>query len=358
MSDFTYEALMTTIQGLPVGAAEVDQPYLRNQTDRLLISGLVTPTTALATLNPIFTLPNAGEVVTSTPGDYAIVLKDNAGTELARYPFTPHPFHYGPPAPPADGQVDGGVVAAEAEVLLGIHELVPTVVGLTTVELWGPGNVLLYRVVAQPGKPVVTLTAPLAGQIVISETITLAWDAVDPDGEALVYNVEYSVDQGQSWESVALNLTQPQLAVALRDLRQGADLRFRVWASDGINTTIATMSGGLALPNRVVTVKINTPLTATTVTYGQPLLFQGSGYDVDSGYLADDALVWVSDRDGQMGTGATFSTATLSMGTHLIELRGATQQGNSASDAIQLQVVEATPIEQSIRVFLPLVNNQ
>jgi hypothetical protein len=131
-----------------------------------------------------------------------------------------------------------------------------------------------------------------------------------------------------------------------------------VWASDGINTTITTMSGGLALPNRVVTVKISTPLTATTVTYGQPLLFQGSGYDVDSGYLADDALVWVSDRDGQMGTGATFSTATLSMGTHLIELRGATQQGNSASDAIQLQVVEATPIEQSIRVFLPLVNNQ
>jgi hypothetical protein len=358
MSDFTYEALMTTIQGLPVGAAEVDQPYLRNQTDRLLISGLVTPTTALATLNPIFTLPNAGEVVTSTPGDYAIVLKDNAGTELARYPFTPHPFHYGPPAPPVDGQVDGGVVAAEAEALLGIHELVPTVAGVTTVELWGPGNVLLHRVVAQPGKPVVTLTAPSAGQIVISDTITLAWDAVDPDGEALVYNVEYSVDQGQSWESVALNLTQPQLAVALRDLRQGADLRFRVWASDGINTTIATMSGGLALPNRVVTVKINTPLTATTVTYGQPLLFQGSGYDVDSGYLADDALVWVSDRDGQMGTGATFSTATLSMGTHLIELRGATQQGNSASDAIQLQVVEATPIEQSIRVFLPLVNNQ
>jgi hypothetical protein len=46
------------------------------------------------------------------------------------------------------------------------------------------------------------------------------------------------------------------------------------------------------------------------------------------------------------------------MGTHLNELRGATQQGNSASDAIQLQVVEATPIEQSIRVFLPLVNNQ
>ena len=353
ISDFTYEAIMTTIQNLPVGAAEVDQPYLRNRMDRLLISGLVTPTTNLAKLSPIFTLPNAGEVVESTPGDYAIVLKDGAGTEVARYPFTPHPFDYGPPAPTADGQV----ATAELIAMLGIHELVPTVEGITTVEIWGPGNLLLHTVVAQPGKPVVTLHTPQPGQIIVSDTLTVAWDAVDPDGEALFYNVEYSVDQGQSWESVALNLTQPQLTVALGDLRRGADLRFRVWASDGIHTTIATMNGGLALPNGVVTVKISTPLTATTVTYGQPILFQGSGYDVDSGYLPTEALVWVSDRDGQVGSGATFSNTTLSVGTHLIELRGINHQGNSASDAIQIQVVEATPEQQPLRFFLPLVNN-
>ena len=353
ISDFTYEALMTTIQNLPVGAAGVDQPYLRNRMDRLLISGLVTPTTNLATLSPIFTLPNAGEVVESTPGDYAIVLKDGAGTAVARYPFTPHPFDYGPPAPTTEGQV----ATAELIEALGIHELVPTVEGVTTVELWGPGNLLLHSVVAQPGKPVVTLHTPQPGQIIVSDTLTVAWDAVDPDGEALFYNVEYSVDQGQSWESVALNLTQPQLTVALGDLRRGADLRFRVWASDGIHTTIATMSDGLALPNSVVTVKISTPLTATTVTYGQPILFQGSGYDVDSGYLPTEALVWVSDRDGQVGSGATFSNTTLSVGTHLIELRGINHQGNSASDAIQIQVVEATPEQQPLRFFLPLVNN-
>lgn len=353
ISDFTYEGLMTTIQGLPVGAAGVDEPALRNQTDRLLITGLITPTTGAATLNPIFTLPNAGDVVESTPGDYAIVLKDGTGTEVARYPFTPQPFHYGPPAPAADGQV----AAAEVVELLGIQALLPTVEGVTAVELWGPGNTLLHTVIAQPGKPVITLHTPQPGQIVISDTLTVAWDAVDPDGEALIYNVEYSVDQGQSWESVALNLTQPQLIVALRDLRRGPDLRFRVWASDGIHTTIAAMSGGLALPNSVVTVKISTPPTATIATVGQPLLFQGSGYDVDSGDLPAEALVWVSDRDGQVGSGTTFSSATLSVGTHMIVLRGTNRQGNSASDAIQIQVVEATPEQQPLRFFLPLVNN-
>jgi len=353
ISDFTYEAIMTTIQGLPVAAAGVDAPSLRNQTDRLLIAGIITPTTGQVTLNPIFTLPNAGDVVASVPGDYTIVLKDGAGTELARYPFTPQPFHYGPPAPAADGQV----VAAEVGELLGIQELVPTIAGVTMVEIWGPGNVLLHTVVAQPGKPVVTLQMPQPGQLVISDTLTVAWDAVDPDGEALFYNVEYSVDQGQSWESVALNLTQPQLTVALSELRRGTDLRFRVWASDGLHTTIAAMSSGVALPNNVVTVKISAPLTATVATAGQPLLFQGSGYDVDSGYLPAEALVWVSDRDGQVGNGATFATATLSVGTHLIELRGVNRQGNSASDVIQIQVVEATPEQQLLRFFLPLVNN-
>jgi hypothetical protein len=352
ISDFTYEAIMTTIQNLPVGAAEVDQAHLRNQTDRLLIAGIITPTTGQALFSPIFTLPNAGEVVENIPGDYAIVLKGNAGTELARYPFTPQPFDYGPPSPAGAGQV----VAAEVVEILGIQELVPTVAGVTAVEIWGPGNTLLHTVVAQPSKPVVTLTAPQPGQIVVSDTLTVAWDAVDPDGETLFYNVEYSVDQGQSWESVALNLTQPRITVAVRDLRRGADLRFRVWASDGIHTTIATMSDGVALPNRVITMKISAPLTATVVSAGQPVLFQGSGYDVDSGYLTDGALVWVSDRDGQVGTGTTFTTTALSVGTHLIALHGSTQQGNTASDAIQIQVVEATPVELPLRFFLPLVN--
>ena len=233
ISDFTYEGLMTTIQGLPVTAAEAPPAYLQNLTDRLLIVGTIALTTAQASLNPIFILPQSGEVLARIPGDYAIMLKDGNGAEVARYPFTPQEYHYGPPAPSLDGQL---ATAAEPADLLGIYELVPYVEGVTAVEIWGPADTLLGRVVAQAGQPVITMTAPTAGQLVISDTLEIGWNATDPDGEALIFNVEYAVDQGQSWTSIALHKTEPHLTIALRDLHRGADLRFRVWASDGIHT--------------------------------------------------------------------------------------------------------------------------
>lgn len=355
MSDFTYEGMMTTIQGLPVGAAALDEARLRNQSDRLLIDGVITPSAGKATLNPGFILPHAGEIVERVAGDYALVLKDGNGSELARYPFTPHPFNYGPPAPTTDNQV---AAVTDAESLLGIHELVPYVDGVTAVEVWGPANTLLGSIVAKAGKPVVTITAPAAGQIISSDTVDVAWDATDPDGEPLFFNLEYSADQGQTWESVALNLTEPHLAVALRDLRRGQDIRFRVWASDGIHTSMAAMAAGVIQPSAAVTAKISAPTANLTVTRGQAIVFQGSGYDLDSGYLTDEALTWFSDRDGQIGTGATFSAATLSVGIHTIELRAQSKQGNGASDTVQVTVVDSLPDSQSQQLYLPLVTKE
>ncbi|MFN8492408.1 MAG: metallophosphoesterase [Caldilineaceae bacterium] len=355
MSDFTYEGMMTTIQGLPVGAAAADEARLRNQTDRLLLAGVIAPATGKATLNPGFILPHAGEVVERVAGDYAIVLKDGNGNELARYPFTPHTFDYGPPAPSTDNQV---ATVTEAESLLGIHELVPYVDGVTAVEVWGPATTLLGSIVAKPGKPTIAITAPTTGQIVTGDTLAVAWNAADPDGEPLFFNVEYSVDQGQSWESIALNLTEPQLTVALRDLRRGQDLRFRVWASDGIHTSMAEMPAGVAIPSGAVTAKISAPATPLIISHGQAVSFAGSAYDLDSGYLAGDALTWFSDRDGQLGTGETFSTATLSVGTHTIALHAQSKQGNVASDTIQVTVVDNAPESQPLRLYLPLISQQ
>ena len=136
--------------------------------------------------------------------------------------------------------------------------------GVTTVEILGPANSVLGRVVAQAGQPVVTMTAPTSGQIITGDTLDVAWTAADPDGEALFFNLHYSVDQGQSWETVARNLTEQHLTLELRYLRRGQDLRFRVWASDGIHTSYAEMPAGVALPNGSITAKIGAPVPKST----------------------------------------------------------------------------------------------
>lgn len=56
-------------------------------------------------------------------------------------------------------------------------------------------------------------------------------------------------------------------------------------------------------------------ISATTVTEGQTVTFTGHGTDVGGTIVA---YSWRSDIDGIIGTSATFSTSSLSVGTHYI----------------------------------------
>lgn len=353
ISDFTYEGLMDTIQSLPVTAAKRSQARFRNQTERLLIAGTINPTTGETLLDPIFMLPNAGEVEERITGAYTIVLRNDTGGEVARYPFTPQPYHYGAPAPASDV---GNTAGKETDPLLGIHEFVPYLPDVTTVDILGQTGELLNRVVAQTGKPIVAITAPPQGEIITSDAIAIAWTATEPDGEALVYHLQYSVDKGATWETITRNLTKQQFTVERRHLRQSQDLRFRVWASDGIHTSSTEMAMGIALPVQPLTAKIGAPLSSGTVIRGDSVLFQGRAYDIDHGVLSGTALRWFSDRDGPLGSGQLLTTASLSVGNHIITLEAQGPQGNVTTDTIQIQVQEA--VEQPNSIFLPFVSNQ
>jgi uncharacterized Zn-binding protein involved in type VI secretion len=56
-------------------------------------------------------------------------------------------------------------------------------------------------------------------------------------------------------------------------------------------------------------------ISATTVTEGQTVTFTGHGTDEGGTVVAHS---WRSDIDGIIGTSATFSTSSLSVGTHYI----------------------------------------
>jgi hypothetical protein len=56
--------------------------------------------------------------------------------------------------------------------------------------------------------------------------------------------------------------------------------------------------------------------------------------------LPGSALVWTSSRDGQIGTGESFTTTTLSLGVHTITLTATTEQGMSGSFSITIEVAD------------------
>ncbi|MBM4431031.1 MAG: hypothetical protein FJ026_11895, partial [Chloroflexi bacterium] len=242
VSDFTYEGLMSYLQTSSLSAAPAETGPLL---ERLLLVGTINLDTNQVNLQPLAVVPAAPDIEPRQPGPYAIVLRGPGG-ELARYPFTPTEVAWGRPAPGAP---------ADNPRLLAFEELLPYVASTTRVEVVGPAGTPLLTVNAGPAAPAVSVTQPLAGQTLSGATVTVAWTAHDPDGDPLLFDVQYSPDNGATWELVAQAVDGPPLLLETANLVRstGETGLFRVWASDGIHSAYGD-SGAFTVPNHPPTV--------------------------------------------------------------------------------------------------------
>jgi hypothetical protein len=71
----------------------------------------------------------------------------------------------------------------------------------------------IYQVEAGLNLPAVQVTSPNGGEMFGEEGITVSWTASDEDGDPLTFNVEYSADNGNSWEPVAQFITETQVII-------------------------------------------------------------------------------------------------------------------------------------------------
>ncbi|MBP7963217.1 MAG: hypothetical protein KA003_14635 [Caldilineaceae bacterium] len=337
ISDFTYEGLMDTFQSGSVTSVAQELVARRADApmDRLLVTGSINPQTKTINLEPFFVIPNVGDLAPGLPGPYTIVLKDSQGQTLAHYPFTPRLSVGGAARLVEDGADDP---IDRSETLLVITELVPYVVGTTKVEILSPDSASITGVTANPGLPQVTITHPVGGETFTGRTLSVNWTGGDADGDQLFYNVQYSSDNGQSWEMVAQGLSGTDVGIDLTDLAATQTGRMRVWATDGIHTTFQE-SAAFIIPNRTPIVQIRTDNAAPTVAVSQTITLIGAGYDVDTGPLPGTELFWRSNLDGELGTGRLLRRVNLSVGTHTITLRATDGSGASGVSTVQVTVV-------------------
>ena len=309
---FTYHGLMDALQrnlipsqGLP-GAKSARQASAAQ--DRLLVVGSldITKLPAVVKMSPIYLLKDAVEAQARQPGNYAIVLK-NGAQEIANYPFTPTKMSSGPGKDPNAPELN----------LLGIQELVPYVSGTTEVNIVGPGKALLYSVKAGAAFPQVQITSPAGGETWDADFIDVAWSASDPDGDPLAFTVEYSADGGQNWETVEQNVRDQKAHIDRIDLAGSATAMFRVLATDGIHTTVAT-SNSFMLAGRSPIVEIVSPDPDAAYIVGETVTLAAFAYDFDSGEVADQNVAWTSSIDGPLGAGLELDVAKLSIGDHTI----------------------------------------
>ena len=84
--------------------------------------------------------------------------------------------------------------------------------------------------------PEVVVHYPNGGELLDGPEVVVEWAAWDKDGDELAFALQYSVDGGDVWQTLAANLPEETFAVPLGEIPGSDDALIRVIASDGVNT--------------------------------------------------------------------------------------------------------------------------
>ena len=305
ISEYTYEGIMDYLQASVTPLSAPTQ--ILTVTDRLLVVGTTDAAAQSIDLQPLFILPDAPDVAPRVPGNFAIVLRSDDHSELARYAFTPTEMGPGPGDPELDDQ--------DEEPSLLISELVPYVAGANQVIVEGPSGTLA-TVSAGAAVPNVAITAPNGGEFLSGDTIQVTWTASDTDGDPLAFLVQFSPDNGATWETLAQNLTGTSVELDRSNIQTTSDGLFRVWVTDGIHTNRDTSDAVFRTATRRPEVEIISPQPGTVVAVDQTLNLEVRAYSPNTGSLETDQIRWVSTVDGLVGMGEQVSVSGLTPGVH------------------------------------------
>lgn len=160
------------------------------------------------------------------PGDgqgYSIVLLDGNNNVLESNYFEPVFYQ----SDPNEGPID----------FYHLSYRVQWVEGTKKIELRdGSGSVLTSRDVS-PNLPTVKITSPKSGDTHAADTsLVVTWTGSDPDGDPLSYSISISTDKAESWQPIAINLTESNYPLNVSSYPEGAEVLVKVRVTDGVNT--------------------------------------------------------------------------------------------------------------------------
>lgn len=325
-SDFTFEAIMDRLileKGLPPPPQKLLGSYV-------LAKGSANLTKSLAALSDPLFLPAVRARPSPGGGDWELRFVDAAGGTLASHFFTPDEIEDDhdlvPPSIPQDGHVRDRV-AVFAETLA-----VPPgpVAGLVLLH----DDVELDFRAASAHPPMVEILTPNGGET-IGRDARVEWIAADDDGDELRFTVLYSADAGASWSLLADQITATAVDVDLHGLPGGDAALFRVLASDGFHTTADDSDAVFSVDNAPPAVLLTDPGDDTVIEPGQTAMFAALAHDPEDGVLDGDSLLWTSDRQGTLGSGAHLELGNaLVPGTHVVTVTATDSGGASASASV------------------------
>ncbi len=299
-----------------------------NSANRILVSGIITPSEGIATLNPVYPLNNPYFENSSENGPYTLELLDAQGHVLATDTFEMRSTDT-----LVNEQGIEKTTTAETSLFLRAMPYNPAAVQIRLRK----GETALATRQASAHPPTVTLLYP-NGWAILSGPITVTWQGNDVDGDPLSYILQYSHDRGATWQAIAIGTHETQWPVNVEELPGGDGCLFRVIASDGFHSAVDRSDRTFRVARKAPTVYIMDPEEGQTYAPGAWVVLQALAYDQENRDLENSRITWTSSRDGVLGHHWEIETTSLSPGWHTITLRGRDAQGLSAQDTVSIYI--------------------
>jgi len=235
-----------------------------------------------------------------------------------------------------DGSLGTGATVTTSALTVGLHTVTAAVTD--SGGLGGQAQTSI-RVRAPNTPPAVTIASPADGSSVPAGTAVRLGAAASDDFDGDL--------TGQiRWTSSRDGVLGPN---GTRLLSEGAHtLVAAVTDSDGAP---GSATARLTVTPTPPVVTMVAPADGTTVFAGTSLAFSGTATDATDGDLSA-ALRWLSDRDGQIGSGPSFTSTRLSTGTHSITAIAA-DAGGLSGEAVRRVVVRPPNVPPVVRVVAP-----
>ena len=194
-------------------------------------------------------------------------------------------------------------------------------------------------------EPAVTITAPADGSSSTDgDSVTFTGTANDnEDGDisaslSWTSSLDGAIGTGASFSTTSLSVGTHTITASATDT--GA-----LTGSDSITVTVDGV-------NTAPVVTITAPGDGSTFTAGDSVTFGGTANDAEDGTITA-SLGWTSSLDGAIGSGGTFSTSSLSVGTHTITASVTDSGGLSGSDSIAITVTPAPNTPPMVTITAP-----
>ncbi len=315
-SDYTYDQVAIGLANGAVGTPD----DVGQVGDIVYIAGTIDETD---TIDISVVVGARGPMPVQETGDLRVAFVDAGGSEISGVSV---------PLQAGDGRADLiGDGSDEAPIPAGFTAALPFPGPAVVALVIGDPVAPIARIEASANAPGVEILEPMSGASVPETGLVIRWSASDTDGDDLKSAVFYSVDDGDNWSVLGLNIAGDSIVVPADRLAMSDAALIKVSVTDGIHFAEA-ISQSFIVQNTAPAVEIMSPPIKnefeTDIVVNR---FQSVAWDTEDGSLADDTAEWSSDIDGPLGTGSPLDVvlSTLSRGCHLISVSYTDTQGAS-----------------------------